>query len=144
MEQTNTTQKPEGKGMGTAGFVISLVALALLLFIVPSALFAAALGSGTGLSIFWVILSLLGAGLSIMGMMKLGKTGGKKGLATTGMVLGIVSFLISAWLVYAVSQVHATVGDKVLDGIEQASKSLGNIDSLTKAAEKALDTTNMH
>ena len=95
MEQTNTQQVPQGKGMGVAGFVISLVALVLYLPIAASAL----LGGGYGLGIFWLIVCLLGTLLSIMGMMKLGKTGGKRGLAITGMILGLVATVLTVLMV---------------------------------------------
>ena len=111
----------------------------------PSALFAAALGGGTGLSIFWLVLSLTGTILSVMGMMKLGKTGGKKGLATTGMILGIIAILTSAWLVFAVGKVHdkaGDLGDKFKNAMEKELNK--GMDSLTKAAAKELDSAATH
>ena len=145
MEQSNTQQTPQGKGMGVAGFVLPLVALALLIFIVPAALVAAALGGGTGLSIFWLVLSLTGTVLSIMGMMKLGKTGGKKGLATTGMILGIIALLTSAWLVFAVGQVHDKAGDLGGKFKSAFEKELNKgMDSLSREAAKKLDSAAQH
>src|SRR3954462_8469424 len=113
MEQTNTTapQTPQGKGLGVAGFVISLVALVIFWIISPAGLFSAALGGGMGLAGFWLVLSILGTLLSVLGMNKLGKSGGKKGLATTGMILGIISVLLSIWLIMGVVKVQKEVGD---------------------------------
>ena len=146
MEQTNNTvQKPEGKGMGVAGFVISLVSLVLLGFIWITVMFSAALGGGYGLGIFWLLLCLAGTILSIMGRGKLGKTGGKKGLATTGMVLGIISTVLSLWMVIQIGQVQKMAGgfgDKFKDAMEKGMNQ--SMDSLTKAAEKSMDTTTVH
>lgn len=98
MEET-TTQKPQGKGMAVAGFVIALVALVFYVFVATAVTFAAALGGGYGLGIFWLVLSLAGTGLCVMGMMKLGKTGGKKGLAIAGMIIGIIAVVLTTMLV---------------------------------------------
>ncbi len=145
MEQTNTTQKPEGKGMAVAGFVLSLVALVFYFIVSPIVLIQAALGGGYGLGIFWLLLALAGTGLSVMGMMKLGKTGGKKGLAITGMILGLIALIFTILLVLGISkaqQAGGEFGDKFKDAMEQGLNQ--SLDSLTKATEKALDTTNMH
>ncbi|MBK6833939.1 MAG: hypothetical protein IPG89_06560 [Bacteroidetes bacterium] len=56
-------------------------------------------GRRYNLGIFWLLMCLAGTVLSFMGMSKLGKTGGKKGLAITGIILGIIATLLSAWLV---------------------------------------------
>ena len=67
MEQTNNTAPTTaGKGMGVAGFVISLVALVLYFIVAPMAGLAAIVGGGMGLSIFWTILSVLGLVLSVI------------------------------------------------------------------------------
>jgi hypothetical protein len=140
MEET-TTQKPEGKGLGVAGFVISLVALVLWIVVSGIAVAAAMLGGGMGLSIFWLILSLLGTGLSVLGMMKLGKTGGKRGLAITGMVLGIVATILSVTTVMGVSKVHAEVGDvgkELLENIADTAKMHEAIDNMMQEVTDSL------
>ena len=114
MEETTTTQKPEGKGMAVAGFVISLVALVFYVFVATAVTFAAALGGGYGLGIFWLVLSLAGTGLCVMGMMKLGKTGGKKGLAIAGMIVGIIAVILSAMLVMSIEIRRASCRERVL------------------------------
>ncbi len=145
MEQTTqTTQAPQGKGMGIAGFVISLVALVFYWVISPIVLVQAALGGGYGLSIFWLILSLLGTGLSIMGMMKLGKTGGKRGLAITGMILGIIALIMTVLLVMGVGKAQkagAEYGDKFKEGMMQMQDS---INAHMHELENAVDTTQHH
>jgi Flp pilus assembly pilin Flp len=120
MEQTQQT--PQGKGMGVAGFVISLVALVLWLIIAGIATASALLGGGMGLAIFWLVLSLLGTALSVMGMMKLGKTGGKRGLAITGMILGIIAVILSVTTVMGVSKIHSTVGDGLGDQFKEIGR----------------------
>lgn len=120
MEQT--TQTPQGKGMGVAGFVISLIALVLYIFIAGAVTIQAALGGGYGLGIFWLIFCLLGTGLSVMGMMKLGKTGGKRGLAITGMILGLVATILTLMLVMGISKIQSEsskLGNEFKDAMEQ-------------------------
>lgn len=120
MEET-TTQKPEGKGMAVAGFVISLVALVFYVFVATAVAFAAALGGGYGLGIFWLVLSLAGTGLCALGMMKLGKTGGKKGLAIAGLIVGIIAVILSAMLVMGIGEIQkkgAAVGDQIKEAME--------------------------
>ena len=137
MEQ-NTQVQPQGKGLGVAGFVISLIALVGWLFVGLGALAKAALdgvqgkdGGGMGLMIGWLVFSLLGTVLSMMGMMKLGKTGGKKGLAITGMILGIVATLLSAWVCYGLSQVK--VGSSIKDKANAIEKELNDTAKINKA-----------
>ncbi|MFL5763484.1 MAG: hypothetical protein ACJ77K_06025 [Bacteroidia bacterium] len=141
MEQTG--QKPEGKGMGVAGFVISLVALVLYIVIAGIVAAQAVFGGGYGLAIFWLIFSLLGTLLSVMGMMKLGKTGGKKGLAITGMILGILATLLSAWLIINIGKIQQTsadFGNEFKDALEQGVNQ--SMDSLQNEMNKSLDSLN--
>ena len=128
MEQT-TEQKPQGKGMGVAGFVISLVALVIYWIIAPIVMLSAAMGGGYGLGITWLVISLLGTALSVMGMMKLGKTGGKRGLAITGMILGLVATILSVLLVMKIGDAQmagAAFGNEMKDAMEQMADSLSN------------------
>ena len=104
MEQT--TQTPQGKGMAVAGFVIALVSLVFYIFVAGAVTVQAALGGGYGLGIFWLVLSLAGTGLCVMGMMKLGKTGGKKGLAIAGMIVGIVAVILTTMLVMSIGKMQ--------------------------------------
>lgn len=136
MEQTNNTAPTNaGKGLGVAGFVISLVALVLWIFVSGAAVLAAVAGGGMGLAIFWAVVSLLGTILSVMGFMKAKAANGKKGLALAGLVIGIVATLLSVRTVFAVKTVHDTAGDlgkEILEkmgegmkeGMEQAMDSL--------------------
>ncbi len=121
MEETTQTQKPEGKGMAVAGFVISLVGLVFYFIIAGIVAVSALVGGGYGLGIFWLILCLAGTGLSVMGMMKLGKTGGKKGLAVAGMIIGIIAVIMTAMLVMGIGKMQAAggaFGDELKKGIE--------------------------
>ena len=147
MENTNTDQNSgtpvsTGKGLGVAGFVISLVALVLWVFIAGAAVIAAALGGGMGLACFWLIVSLLGTVLSIMGMMKASKAKAKKGLAITGMILGIVATALSVRTVMAVNEVHSTVGDKGMDALKDLGKMMN--DSLSRHMNEAVDSLTKH
>ncbi len=136
MEQTNNTAPTNaGKGLGVAGFVISLVALVLWIFVSGAAVLSAVAGGGMGLAIFWAVVSLLGTILSVMGFMKAKAGNGKKGLAIAGLVIGIVATLLSVRTVFAVKTVHETAGDigkeflekmgeGMKEGMEQAMDSL--------------------
>ena len=139
MEQTQQT--PQGKGMGVAGFVISLIALLLYIVIAGIVTVQAALGGGYGLGIFWLVLCLAGTGLSIMGMMKLGKTGGKKGLSIAGMILGLIATVLTLLLVMGISKVQQAgdeFGDKFKDAMEQGLNQ--SLDSLNNEMNKSLDS----
>lgn len=145
MEQT--TQAPQGKGMAVAGFVIALVALVFYFVVAGIVTVQAALGGGYGLGIFWLVVSLLGTGLSVMGMMKLGKTGGKKGLAIAGMVIGIVAVILTVMLVMGIGKIQDAgskfgdeFGDKFKQEMEKATQDMQNdlnqsLDSLSQGAE---------
>ena len=74
----NTTSTKAGKGLGVAGFVIALVALVLWIFISGAAVLQAVGGGGMGLAIFWIIVSVSGIALSIIGFMKAKSGNGKK------------------------------------------------------------------
>jgi hypothetical protein len=151
MEQTNNTAPTNaGKGLGVAGFVISLVALVLWVFVSGAAVLAAVAGGGMGLAIFWAVVSLLGTILSIMGFMKAKAANGKKGLAIAGLVIGIVATLLSVRTVFAVKTVHETAGDlgkEILEkmgegmkeGMQQAMDSLQN-----EINNMPADTTSAH
>jgi len=126
MEET-TTQKPQGKGMAVAGFVIALVALVFYVFVATAVTFAAALGGGYGLGIFWLVLSLAGTGLCVMGMMKLGKTGGKKGLAIAGMIIGIIAVVLTTMLVMSIGKIQSeagALGDQFKEAMEQSAEQM--------------------
>lgn len=126
MEET-TTQKPEGKGMAVAGFVISLVGLVFYFIIAGIVGLQALAGGGYGLGIFWLVLTLAGTALSVMGMMKLGKTGGKKGLAIAGMIIGIIALVLTVLLVMGISkaqQAGGEFGDKFKEAMEQSAEQM--------------------
>jgi hypothetical protein len=138
MENTNQNA---GKGLGTAGFVIALVALVLWIFISGAAVLSAVTGGGMGLAIFWIIVSGLGTGLSVMGFMKAKAVNGKKGLAITGLILGLVATGLSVRTVFAVKEAHeimagmGDVGKEMMSKMEEGLKDLNTtVDSLN--AEK--------
>ncbi|AEA45390.1 hypothetical protein [Fluviicola taffensis] len=107
-----TTTKPQGKGLAVTGFILALVGFMfgwlVYAIITAAAVLAAGMGqkSGMGLGYFWIVLCLAAVIMSAMGMMKLGKTGGKKGLAIAGLVIGIVALI---WTV----TMHLGVGKAV-------------------------------
>jgi hypothetical protein len=99
MSELNVSNAPQGKGMAVTGFILSLVGLIfgwiVYGIITASAIASAALGqkSGMGLGYFWIVLCIASVVLSAMGMMKLGKTGGKKGLGIAGLIIGIIALI---------------------------------------------------
>ncbi|MBL4862064.1 MAG: hypothetical protein JKY09_03485 [Crocinitomicaceae bacterium] len=121
MSEENVALQPQGKGLAVGGFVLSLVGLifAPIMVGINFASMAAAVATGekggTGLMIFWVVFCVFSVLLSIMGMTKLGKTGGKKGLAIAGMIIGIVATIWSVFLLMGL-------------GIVEASTALDNMD----------------
>ncbi|MGZ4035400.1 MAG: hypothetical protein ACXVPU_01685 [Bacteroidia bacterium] len=142
MEQTTQTpQTPQGKGMAVAGFVISLVGLVLYFIIAGIVALQALAGGGYGLGIFWLVLCLLGTGLSVMGMMKLGKTGGKKGLSIAGMIIGLVAVILTLLLVMGISkaqQAGSAFGDQLKDAMSTGMQQM--TDSLASGIQKTADS----
>jgi len=139
MEHTiNTSTTNAGKGLGVSGFVIALVALVLWIFVSGAAVLSAVAGGGMGLAIFWIILSSLGAGLSLMGLMKALKGGGKKGLAITGIVLGLLATILSVRTVFAVKEAHSIMngmGTELIDKMQGLQQVLDSVK--TESSEEA-------
>ena len=107
MSEENSGAQPQGKGLAITGFILATIGLVFNAFVMA----AAVLSGNKGLAWFWVILCVAGAGLSAMGMMKLGKTGGKKGLAIAGLIIGICAVVWSAWSAMAVGEAADVMGD---------------------------------
>jgi hypothetical protein len=101
----------EGRGAGTAGFVIGLVALVLWIFVALVAYAQALFGGGFITAGIWTGISLLGLVLSIYGFSRLRHTGGKTGLAIAGIACSAVAFLLCLWTFHNVQVIHATTGD---------------------------------
>lgn len=80
--------------MAVTGFILGLVGLVLVYpLITGMAVVAVAMGGSPWLMYLWIVICVLAVILSAMGMSKLGKTGGKKGLAVAGLVIGIVALI---------------------------------------------------
>jgi len=107
----NVIVKPQGKGMAVAGFIISLVGLIFSSIIIAAVIVSVGLGGGMGLGYFWLVLCILGLVLSIMGMMKLKRTGGKRGLAIAGMIIGIVAVVWTSLGLAGVGAAASQVND---------------------------------
>lgn len=140
-ETTNTTQTPQGKGLAVTGFVLSLVGLVFYFIIAGIVAVSALVGGGYGLGIFWLVLCLAGTAFSVMGMMKLGKTGGKKGLAIAGMIIGIIAVIMTAMLVMGISKMQAAggeFGDKFKEDMNKA------MEQTTTDLQNAIDTAETH
>lgn len=150
MEENNgsAAKTNAGKGLNVSGFVIALVALVLWVVIAGMASLAAIAGGGMGLAIFWLIFSLLGAGLSLMGVMAASKGNGKKGLGIAGVVLGLVATILSVTTVLGVKKVHDTVGNKFGDALKDGLENLGDTakmrESLQNMIQEAVDSTQAH
>ena len=103
MSEENNGVQPQGKQMGIAGFVLSLVTLIFSSWIAAIAVASIITGGSAWLMYVWLVLAIVSVVLSAMGMSKLGKTGGKKGLAVAGLVIGIVSVVWCGILVAGLS-----------------------------------------
>jgi hypothetical protein len=135
MEETNTQNPKAGRGLGIAGFVVSLVAIILWIPISAAAVLAAAFGGGMGIAMFLLVLSLVGLVLSILGFVKANKAGAKKGLAIAGLVIGLVVTALAFSTINGVNNARTEfekmgLGDKALEtfkeGMEQGLDSLTN------------------
>ena len=121
MSEETGTAAPQGKGLSIGGFVLSLVGLifsswvaALTVVNMTESLNETGEIGGKGLMYFWMVLCIASVVLSVMGMSKLGKTGGKKGLAIAGLVIGIVAVLY-ALLLLAGLETAAEIGNNSID-----------------------------
>ena len=74
-----------GKGLAVSGFVLSLVGLVLSFL-------------GGYLSIISLPVSIVGLVLSVVGGKKIKANGGSSGIATAGLVIGIIAVVFSAIL----------------------------------------------
>ena len=107
---TTTTTKPQGKGMAITGFILALVSIVFgwIVYgaITLSGAAAIALGQEPSmtLSYVWIALTVIAVALAAMGMMKLGKTGGKRGLAIAGLIIGIVALVWTVMLHMGVNE----------------------------------------
>lgn len=123
MSELNVSNAPQGKGLAVTGFVLSLVGLIFSSWIAAIAVVSIIAGGSAWLMYFWLVLCIASIVLSVMGMSKLGKTGGKKGLGIAGMIIGIVATIYSIILVLGLS-VAASAADTgsaaMQDAMEEA------------------------
>ncbi len=122
-QQNVKVSSKAGKGLSVSGFVISLTALVLWLFISAAAVISAAIGGGMGLASFWLIFSITGLALSALGFVKANKAGAKKGLAITGIVIGSIAVLLSISTVSGVSKAQdefakAGLGNNIMETLK--------------------------
>jgi hypothetical protein len=123
MSDENSVTTPQGKGLGVAGFIMSLVGLIFAPVVAGIVLAGMALAAdkgevgGKGLMYFWVVFCIASVVLSAMGMMKLGKTGGKRGLAIAGLVIGIVGTIWALMLLMGLDVVQE--GAETLDSLDR-------------------------
>ena len=91
---------PQGKGAAVGGFILSLVGI-VIPFNVLAVIAGSAIVAYIGLAI--CIISVV---LCAMAMGKLKKTGGKRGLAIAGLVIGLVA---SVWSIIAVLSINEAI-----------------------------------
>ncbi|MDH4473634.1 MAG: hypothetical protein QE487_13575 [Fluviicola sp.] len=98
---------PQGKGQALTGFILALVALVLAPIIAGIAATMIVTGGSGWLMYVWDVLAVVSIILSGMGMSKLGKTGGKKGLGIAGLIIGIVALVWCIMLTLGLSVADA-------------------------------------
>ncbi len=146
MENQTTTQ-PQGKKLAVAGFIISLIALIGYFIVAITVAVQAALGGGYGLGIFWLLFSLAGTALCVMGIMKLGKNGGKKGLAIAGIVLGLIATILTIMLISGISDIQksgAELGGDLKESFEQGLNEMTDTAKLNAALNSMTDSLSAH
>jgi|GEM_PF-5200310 len=92
-ENLDATTQVQGKGQAVGGFILSLVGIVL-----PLNFIAIAAGSMV-VTYIAIVLCLVSVILCAMAMGKLKKTGGKRGLAISGLVIGLVA---TVWYALAI------------------------------------------
>ena len=122
-ELDSTTQAPQGKGMAVAGFIIALAAFLLNNVMAGIAIVSIGLGGSGWIMYLWLVVNIVSIILSVMAMGKLKKTGGKRGLAIAGMIIGIVG---TVWAIIlclgmaAAASMSSTMQSEFQDALEQA------------------------
>lgn len=93
-----------GKGLAVAGLVLSIVGLVLGFF-------------GGWFSIIALPVSIVGLVLAVMGGKKLKAVGAPAGIATAGLVLGIIAVVFSAIFFFTCGICTLCVAAKINDGL---------------------------
>lgn len=94
-----------GKGLAVAGLVLSIVGLVLGFF-------------GAWFSIIALPVSIVGLVLAVMGGKKLKAVGAPAGIATAGLVLGIIAVVFSAIFFFTCGICTLCVAAKINDGLK--------------------------
>lgn len=121
--------KPQGKGMAITGFVLAVVGLVLASWIAVIAAAAIVLGGSPWIMYLWLVMCIVSVVLSVVGMSKLKKTGGKRGIGIAGMVVGIVATVYALILTLGLGAAASATGD-MSDQMK---------DALQKEMQKELD-----
>lgn len=136
-----------GKSAGIAGFVIALISLILywLPFIQCSNLAIVKPSIALALAVFWTLFSISAMVLSGIGVSRAKKTGGKKGLAITGLIISILTSLLSLFLVYVVIKVQQSgvsdmINSNAVTNEASFDSTMNNMLNLLDSASKS-DTT---
>lgn len=106
-----TTSAPQGKGMAVTGFVLALAAFLLNNVMAGIAIVSIGLGGSGWLMYLWLVVNIVSVVLSVMAMGKLKKTGGKRGLAIAGMIIGIVGTVWAIILTMGLAAAASMSGD---------------------------------
>lgn len=119
---TTSSQAPQGKGMAITGFVMAVVGLVLSSWIAAIAVASIILGGSPWIMYLWLVICILSMVLSIMGMSKLKKTGGKRGIGIAGMIIGIVATVYAIILTLGLSAAASMsndMGSQLRDQLQQ-------------------------
>ncbi|TSJ47666.1 hypothetical protein [Fluviicola chungangensis] len=106
-----TTTAPQGKGMAVTGFVLALAAFLLNNVMAGIAIVSIGLGGSGWLMYLWLVVNIVSVVLCVMAMGKLKKTGGKRGLAIAGMIIGIVGTVWAIILTMGLAAAASMSGD---------------------------------
>ena len=137
MSEENSGAKPQGKGLAVTGFILGLVGMIFAVMIAGMVALSMASGGGKGLMYFWIVLCIAGTVMSIMGMMKLGKTGGKKGLGIAGLIIGIVATIWSVVLLMGLAAAEDVVNDAIDENVDLN-------DAMNELEDALNDLENLH
>ncbi|MFN5417719.1 MAG: hypothetical protein ACK5B9_11730 [Flavobacteriia bacterium] len=122
------SNQPQGKGLAVGGFILSLVGLLFTGIIGVIAAGMIMTGGSPWLAYLWVVLCIASVVMSAMGMSKLGKTGGKKGLGIAGLIIGIVATVWSLLMAIGLGAINEGVGDAKID-LQELSNDLQKMEN---------------
>jgi len=132
-----------GKGLGTGGFVMSLVSIIGYFIVSLMAAASAMLSGSSSMLLIWAVISAIALLLSFMGYRKSAAVSAKKGLATAGIVISLIAVILSA---YSHFTINSAMTDPSLQKVRDEMKDSINkgMDGVREDIQQEQDSMDSH